>query len=147
MKIVFHENFKRSDYVSNGASAPGRMESIMTALREDGYLVVSPKPASYDDLLLAHSETHIADIQKDKKLFEMACLSAGGAILAAKMAFNMDPAFACIRPPGPSRIKKYDLGLLCVLQYGPRSFEIESGGTYKKRVCSGFRCTYRGRKY
>ena len=115
MKIVFHENFERSDYASNGASAPGRMESIMTALREDGYLVVSPKPASYDDLLLAHSETHIADIQKDKKLFEMACLSAGGAILAAKMAFNMDPAFACIRPPGhhASRNTTWDYCAFC----------------------------------
>ena len=100
MKVVFHGNFKRSDYASDGASVPGRMESIMTALKANGYIVISPEPASFDDLLLAHTQAHIADIQKDRKLFEMACLSAGGAALAAKMAFNMDPAFACIRPPG-----------------------------------------------
>ncbi len=42
MKVVFHEKFKRSDYASNGASAPGRMESIMTVLKADGYIIVSP---------------------------------------------------------------------------------------------------------
>ena len=90
MKIVFHENFNRSDYASasDGAASPGRMEAIMTALKPDGYHVVSPEPATYKDLLLAHTESHIANIQKDTKLFEMACLSAGGAALAAKMAFR-----------------------------------------------------------
>ncbi|MCK4907585.1 MAG: histone deacetylase family protein [Spirochaetes bacterium] len=115
MKVVFHENFKCSEYASNSASAPGRMESIMTELKAGGYTVASPEPASMDDLLLAHTATHIADIQKDKKLFDMACLSAGGAILAAKMAFNMEPAFACIRPPGhhASREKTWDYCAFC----------------------------------
>ena len=115
MKVVFHEKFKRSDYASNGASAPGRMESIMTALKANGYIVISPEPASFDDLLLAHTQAHIDDIQKDRKLFEMACLSAGGAALAAKMAFNMDPAFACIRPPGhhASRNNTWDYCAFC----------------------------------
>ena len=115
MRVVFHEKFKCSDYASGDASAPGRMESIMTALKTDGYIVVSPEPASYDDLSLAHTKTHIADIQKDKKLFEMACLSAGGAVLAAKMAFNMDPSFAGIRPPGhhASRNSTWDYCAFC----------------------------------
>jgi len=115
VKVVFHERFKRSDYTSNGASVPGRMESIMTALKTDGYIVVSPEPASFDDLLLAHTQMHIANIQKDTKLFEMASLSAGGAMLAAKMAFNMDPSFACIRPPGhrASRNSTWDYCAFC----------------------------------
>ena len=117
MKIIFHEKFKRSDYASasNGAAAPGRMEGIMTALKPDGYHVVSPEPAAYEDLLLAHTESHIANIQKDTKLFDMACLSAGGAMLAAKMAFNMDPTFACIRPPGhhASRDSTWDYCAFC----------------------------------
>lgn len=115
MKVAFHENFKHSDYASDGASVPGRMESIMTALKTDGYIVVSPEPVSFEDLLLAHSESHIAGIREDTKLFEMACLSAGGAALAAKMAFNMDPAFACIRPPGhhASRDSTWDYCAFC----------------------------------
>jgi len=115
VKVVFHEDFKRSDYTSDGASVQGRMESIMTALKTDGYIVVSPEPVSFEDLLLAHSQEHIAGIQKNTKLFEMACLSAGGAALAAKMAFNMDPAFACIRPPGhhASRDSTWDYCAFC----------------------------------
>jgi acetoin utilization deacetylase AcuC-like enzyme len=91
------------------------MESIMTVLNADEYKVVAPEPASYEDLLLAHTESHISDIREKPKLFEMACLSAGGAMLAAKMAFNMDPAFACIRPPGhhASRNKTWDYCAFC----------------------------------
>ena len=101
MKVVFHENFKRTDYASDGASAPGRMESIMTALVHQGHFpVVSPEPAPYADLLPAHSLGHIDGIAQDPKLFEMASLSAGGALLAANIAMKGEPAFACIRPPG-----------------------------------------------
>jgi len=101
MKIVFHEDFKCTDYASNGASVPGRMEVIITALVKEGrYEVVSPEPALYEDLARAHSRTHIADIAKDARLFKMASLAAGGAILASEIAFKGKPTFACIRPPG-----------------------------------------------
>ena len=101
MKIVFHEDFKRTDYAADGASVPDRMEYIIEALvGNGGYDVVSPAPASSGDLSLAHTRTHIAGIAEDTKLFEMASLSAGGAILASGIAFKKEPAFACIRPPG-----------------------------------------------
>jgi len=101
VKIIFHENFNHTDYASNGAAVPGRMEAIMTALVEEGhYEVVSPGPASYKDLARAHSQTHIASVAKDTELFKMASLAAGGAILASEIAFRGEPAFACIRPPG-----------------------------------------------
>ena len=67
MKVIFNETFNRSDYASasDGAAALGRMEAIMTALKPDGYHIVSPEPATYEDLLLAHNESHIANIQKN----------------------------------------------------------------------------------
>ncbi|RLG23975.1 histone deacetylase family protein, partial [Methanosarcinales archaeon] len=50
MKIVFHEDFKRTDYATDGASVPGRMECIMEALVEEGrYDVISPELASSKD--------------------------------------------------------------------------------------------------
>jgi acetoin utilization deacetylase AcuC-like enzyme len=111
MKIVFHENFKRADYASNGSSVPGRMESIMKALEVEGrYEVLSPEPASYDDLSRAHSQTHIANIERDRKLFEVASLAVGGAILASEIAFKQEPALACIRPPGHHASKKSSWG-------------------------------------
>lgn len=101
MKVIFHENFKRTDYASDNASVPGRMESIMTALVHQGsFTVIAPEPASYADLLPAHSRTYIQQIAKNPKSDEMALLSAGGAILAAGIAMKGEPTFACIRPPG-----------------------------------------------
>ena len=102
MKIIFHEDFKSTDYASNGASVSGRMESIMKVLdKENEYEILTPEPLSCKDLLLAHTDDYITDIQKDKKLFHTASLAAGGAAMAAKTAFEeKQPAFACIRPPG-----------------------------------------------
>lgn len=101
MQIVFHENFKSPDYAVNGASAPGRMECIMEVLEKEWPCkIVSPEPASHHDLLLAHPQDYIAGIRENPKLFNMASLAAGGAILASEIAFKNEPAFACIRPPG-----------------------------------------------
>ncbi len=101
MKIVFHKDFELTDYASDGASVPGRMESIMAELsKESSYKVVSPEPVIYEDLARAHTRTHIANIARDAQLFKMASLSAGGAVLAAEIAFLGKPAFACTRPPG-----------------------------------------------
>ena len=120
MEIVFHEDFKRTDYASasDTAALPGRMESIMMELlKESSYEVVSPKPALCKDIALAHSKIHIDNITKDKKLFGMASLSAGGAMLASEIAFKGEPAFACIRPPGhhASRNSTWDFCAFCNL--------------------------------
>jgi acetoin utilization deacetylase AcuC-like enzyme len=138
MRVVFHEKYKHSDYTSDGASVPGRMESVMTALKTDGYIVVSPEPASFDDLLLAHTEAHIADIRKDGKLFEMACLSAGGAMLAAKMAFNMDPAFACIRPPGHHASRNSTWGYCAFCNMGIALLKLKAAGLIKSAFVLDF---------
>ncbi|MCD6266618.1 MAG: histone deacetylase family protein [Deltaproteobacteria bacterium] len=45
-------------------------------------------------------EGHVSRIRQDDKLFQIALLSAGGAISAAEIAFGGEPTFACIRPPG-----------------------------------------------
>lgn len=135
MKIVFHEDFKCTDYASNGASVTGRMEVIITALVKEGrYEVVSPEPALYEDLARAHSRTHIADIAKDARLFKMASLAAGGAILASEIAFK--EADICVYPAArASCIEEFYLGILCFLQYGYRNPEIERKRAYRKRVC------------
>ncbi len=101
MKIIFHEKFCESDYADNGASMPGRMEAIMSALgSEPGFEIIRPEPAAEDTLLLAHTISYINMIRSDGPLYEMASLSAGGAAAAANIAVTGEPAFACIRPPG-----------------------------------------------
>jgi len=101
MKIVFHDKFYESDYASDGAAAPGRMESIIPPIRSGRYFeIVGAEPASEDMLLLAHSQNYINTVKANKLLFEMASLSAGAAIAAANIAIAGEPAFACVRPPG-----------------------------------------------
>lgn len=102
MKIVFHETFYDSEYAGDPAAAPGRMEGIMEVLssRKDRYEIIRPGPASDDDILRAHSASHLQRIKGNRRLYELASLAAGGAILAAERAYAGAPSFAVIRPPG-----------------------------------------------
>jgi acetoin utilization deacetylase AcuC-like enzyme len=43
---------------------------------------------------------HIERIRRDRHLYEIATLAAGGAILASEIAIEGDVAFGLIRPPG-----------------------------------------------
>lgn len=104
MRVVFHEAFHNSDYSEDkydNAADPGRLVGVIKALREEGgYAVEVPAPATRADLLLGHSEAHVAAVEGKPRLFEMASLAAGGALLAADLALQGEPTFACVRPPG-----------------------------------------------
>jgi acetoin utilization deacetylase AcuC-like enzyme len=100
MKLVYDERFRNSDYADNNAALPGRMEAAMSGLRHDFRDIVAPTPATVEELLLAHDRAYIERIETDRPRFAMASLAAGGAILAARLAYSGEPAFACIRPPG-----------------------------------------------
>jgi acetoin utilization deacetylase AcuC-like enzyme len=64
------------------------------------YAIITPEPATKEDILRAHTKSHFQYIKKDSLLFEMASLAAGGAIMAAEKAYENEPTFAVIRPPG-----------------------------------------------
>jgi acetoin utilization deacetylase AcuC-like enzyme len=102
MKIIFHEMFLNSDYASDPAAAPGRLEGIIRIMRGKSgwYEIIRPEPASEEDILRAHSRTHYQQIRSDSLLYGISSLAAGGAILAAQTAFDGEPAFAVMRPPG-----------------------------------------------
>jgi len=61
---------------------------------------VRPHPADEEDLLLAHTPQYVDTIKSNHKLYEMAALAAGAAIMAADIGITGEPAFACLRPPG-----------------------------------------------
>lgn len=101
MKIIFSEEFFESDYAKNGASERGRIETIIKSLEEEKeFQFVKPTPIAETDILLGHSPQYLGQVKADAKLFRMACLSAGAAIMASEIAMAHEPAFACIRPPG-----------------------------------------------
>jgi acetoin utilization deacetylase AcuC-like enzyme len=98
MKVIFHPQFYEV-YTSDPAAASGRMEPMVKALEND-FDFIEPEPASDRDLERVHGRTHIQDVKRDPLVIKIGLLAAGGAILAAKMAFEGQPAFALIRPPG-----------------------------------------------
>jgi len=102
MKIIFHQSYYNSKYANDPAAAPGRLESIMDYIstKPDSYDIMTPDPATKEDILRAHTQTHYDEIKGSPRLYEIASLAAGGAILSAQEAYKGNPSFAVIRPPG-----------------------------------------------
>jgi acetoin utilization deacetylase AcuC-like enzyme len=98
MKVIFHPRFYEV-YTSDPAAAPGRMEPMVKAMEGD-FEFIEPGPASERDLERVHGRSHIQDVKRDPWVCEIGLLAAGGAILAAEMAFEGQPSFGLIRPPG-----------------------------------------------
>jgi len=98
MKLVFHPHFKRV-YAANPAAEAGRLDLMVEELSAH-YPFVEPRPATDDEVLLVHTPGHLHRIKLQPEIYEMALLAAGGAIMASELAFQGEPAFGLIRPPG-----------------------------------------------
>ena len=96
MKVVTHDDFLQV-YVHDPAAAPGRIEAVLNAIRDD-VVLEEAMPAGYDDIAAAHTEAHIGNVSR-RGLYNIAALAAGAAIQAAVNGMN-EPCFALIRPPG-----------------------------------------------
>jgi acetoin utilization deacetylase AcuC-like enzyme len=96
MKIIFHPDFYQI-YTSDPAAAPGRMESVIDAVSSHHELT-EPVPAMETDIAAVHTASHIEHV-KERGLYDIAALAAGGAIQAATMGLK-EPCFGLIRPPG-----------------------------------------------
>jgi acetoin utilization deacetylase AcuC-like enzyme len=98
MKVVYHPRYLEV-YASDPAAQAGRIESILKEV-SPYYELVTPEPASIEDIELVHTKWHVAEIQRMRQTYEVALLAAGGAIKAAELAMGGEPAFGLIRPPG-----------------------------------------------
>lgn len=96
MQVIFHPDFYQV-YTSDPAAAAGRMEAIVQAI-EGEYGFVTAQPAADADIAAVHTERHIRRV-RERGLYDIAALAAGGAIQAATIGMR-EPAFALIRPPG-----------------------------------------------
>ena len=102
-KIVFSE--KCLGYGTWHIEGPQRVKAAYEILKEQGYEFAEPEPAAEEDLLKAHDADYIFNLKKSlvddpdtpayDNIFEYARLSAGGAVLAAKIN-----GFSITRPPG-----------------------------------------------
>ena len=102
MKIVFHDRYFNSGYSTDPAASERRLDGIMTLMKSNPelYEIMTPGMADETDILRAHGRNHHDSIKRDPLLYELAALAAGGAIMAAETAYDGNPSFAVIRPPG-----------------------------------------------
>ncbi len=98
MKVIYDDLYL-TDYPTAGVENPGRVLAIIDALK-GRYPLVPPLPADEEDLLLVHSPRLVAEVKRQSRLYEVAALAAGGALMAARLGLAGEPAFALIRPPG-----------------------------------------------
>jgi hypothetical protein len=68
-------------------------------LEKIGYELIEPDTCNLQDISNVPGKDHI-DRVRNGGHFEAASLAAGGAICAAKLAMEGEPAFALIRPRG-----------------------------------------------
>lgn len=105
LKVVFHPAFRtvygtyKTTYDSSPAAEQGRMQCILDELA-GAYETLQPEAAAEGDLRRIHTQRLIDSFKWDPRLFEIARLAAGGAILAAELATKGEVTFALVRPPG-----------------------------------------------
>src|SRR4030065_2975064 len=102
-KIVFSEN--SLNYGTSHMEGPQRVKMAHGILKEKKYEFLEPTPASEEDLLRVHDADYIWNLKKGlvedsdtpayDNIYEYARLSAGAALLAAKVN-----GFSLMRPPG-----------------------------------------------
>jgi len=98
LKVIYHPLYL-TDYLTASCETPERVAAIMSLL-EKHYPVLEPSPASESDVLMVHSPSILRSVKDDDDLYKAAVMAVGGAITAAQMACDGQPAFAAVRPPG-----------------------------------------------
>lgn len=120
--IIYHEDYLKHDPGRGHPECPERLKETMKYLREINLLrkfkieLLKPKAANEEDIALVHTEDHIKQIEilsnytgiltSDtpvmNETYDLAKLSAGGAILAGKVVAEgvLKNSFALTRPPG-----------------------------------------------
>ncbi len=96
MNVIFHEEFYEV-YTSDPAAASGRLEAV-TDIIGSAADFVEAQEADEVDIAAAHTESHIGHV-KNRGLYRISALAAGGALQAATMGLD-DPCFGLLRPPG-----------------------------------------------
>lgn len=102
-KIIFSE--KSLGYGTWNIESPERVRKAYEILKDKRYEFLAPEPVSEEDILKVHDIEYVWNLKKGlvedadtpayQNIYEYARLSAGGAILAAKVN-----GFSIMRPPG-----------------------------------------------
>jgi acetoin utilization deacetylase AcuC-like enzyme len=98
VKIVYSRKYEKR-YAANPLENSDRVRLPAFLLQESGYMFMEPNPSSLAQISKVHGREHIDRVRQSGH-FEAASLAAGGALAAAELAVQGEPAFALVRPPG-----------------------------------------------
>ncbi|HAR96671.1 MAG TPA: acetylpolyamine aminohydrolase [Deltaproteobacteria bacterium] len=87
-----------TEYATIDCEFPHRVADIYLAISSISEFI-EPEPVDVEDLLPCHSTSLVESVQNHPEVFQIAVLSAGGAVKAAEIALYWSP-FALIRPLG-----------------------------------------------
>lgn len=111
MNIVFNNKFNDSSYSNDAAAKEGRMEAVMSvAASSKDYSMIECVSVDDDYIGMIHDKQYIESVKKNRLLYEMALLAAGGAKKAGETGIMGEPAFAAVRPPGHHAYKDFGWG-------------------------------------
>ncbi|MFH1054682.1 MAG: histone deacetylase [Candidatus Altiarchaeota archaeon] len=122
--LVYHQGCLRHIPARGNPEVPERISGTFDYFRESGLLgrltLLTPEPASVEDILRVHSQEHLdyvrntselgygeedlvnSDIYISQYTYEAALLAAGGVILGAESVWEktVENCFCLVRPPG-----------------------------------------------
>ena len=115
MSLIYHERYLDHILTWDHPESPERLKAIMEKLETVDFKpeILTPKPATVEDLKGVHNPEYIElmkhfgegwmdpNTYHHEESYELACLAAGGGLLAANLAYDEKrPIFVIPRPPG-----------------------------------------------
>ena len=109
MKVVFSP--RCLEFKSPGhPESPDRVRRSHQVLRDEHYEFQEPSPCTDNDLLKVHTPDLVTSVKENSfydwdspnlpHIYEYACLSAGGALMALDLCIKEGKSFSLMRPPG-----------------------------------------------
>ena len=148
--LVYSDEYKKHNTGSHPENQE-RLNAIVNSLKNEGIWdkidVISPEPATKDDILRVHSKSHVEYIKNfceggggyidydtfaAPESYQIAKLAAGGAIKAADFVLkNDESAYSIARPPGHHATRDKSMGfcifnnLAIALEYLRNTYKIK----------------------
>jgi len=119
MRIVYSP--RCLDYAATGhPESPDRVRATVAALQQAAHTWLTPVAVTDRDILRVHTPAMLVAVRTGKfadgdtpvfpNIYELACLSAGSAVMAAEQARAGHAAFAVMRPPGHHATRERVMG-------------------------------------